>query len=323
MKKDVALLQGMQIVVRKNGLWERGGKNIRFKENSEFLQYTEGKKGFCLSFKYEFTDKSQHCFAYSYPYTYKDLTIFVNSIKVKFSNICTVTELCKSLSGLSCPLITITNDVLSYSNDNATHLAKKAIIFMGRVHPCEVPSSYITKGLINYLLSNNEEADTLRKHFIFKIIPMLNPDGVKYGNTRCSLLGVDLNRRWIDPHQILHPEIFYSKEMIKSLKESHEIAMLCDIHSHAKKKNVFMYGCSANKSERINKKTNSMAKLIPCLLAKNNIHFSFKDTHFKMDKAKESTARIVMFKEFGIINSYTVETSFFGSEIQKIFEIKD
>ncbi len=40
---------------------------------------------------------------------------------------------------------------------------------------------------------------------------MLNPDGVIYGNYRCSLLGVDLNRRWINPSKILHPTIYYTK----------------------------------------------------------------------------------------------------------------
>jgi len=36
----------------------------------------------------------------------------------------------------------------------------------------------------------------LRHHFVFKIIPMVNVDGVIHGNNRCSLAGVDLNRHW-------------------------------------------------------------------------------------------------------------------------------
>lgn len=35
---------------------------------------------------------------------------------------------------------------------------------------------------------------SLREHFVFHIIPMLNPDGVLIGNFRTSLYGKDLNR---------------------------------------------------------------------------------------------------------------------------------
>jgi murein tripeptide amidase MpaA len=55
------------------------------------------------------------------------------------------------------------------------------------------------KGAIDFLVSNAPEAVALREKFVFKIIPMLNPDGVINGNYRCSLAGVDLNRRWKNP----------------------------------------------------------------------------------------------------------------------------
>lgn len=45
----------------------------------------------------------------------------------------------------------------------------------------------------------------LRDQFVFKIIPMLNPDGVINGNYRCSLIGKDLNRVWQAPDKTLHP----------------------------------------------------------------------------------------------------------------------
>jgi murein tripeptide amidase MpaA len=51
------------------------------------------------------------------------------------------------------------------------------------------------KGAIDFLLSNTREARFLRRKFVFRIVPMLNPDGVRYGNYRTSLLGADLNRR--------------------------------------------------------------------------------------------------------------------------------
>ena len=56
------------------------------------------------------------------------------------------------------------------------------------------------KGVIDFLTDvDNQEAKLLREKFIFKIIPMLNPDGVINGNYRCSLAGCDLNRRWKNP----------------------------------------------------------------------------------------------------------------------------
>jgi cytosolic carboxypeptidase protein 2/3 len=41
------------------------------------------------------------------------------------------------------------------------------------------------KGVIDYLVSDSKEASVLRDHFVFKIIPMINPDGVINGNYRC------------------------------------------------------------------------------------------------------------------------------------------
>jgi murein tripeptide amidase MpaA len=78
--------------------------------------------------------------------------------------------------------------------------AKKAIVISARVHPGEVVGSWMMKGAINFLTDTESmEAKLLRNKFIFKIIPMLNPDGVINGNYRCSLAGCDLNRRWKNP----------------------------------------------------------------------------------------------------------------------------
>lgn len=50
------------------------------------------------------------------------------------------------------------------------------------------------EGFVEFIVSNDKEAKILREKFVFKIVPMLNPDGVIVGNYRCSLTGVDLNR---------------------------------------------------------------------------------------------------------------------------------
>lgn len=48
------------------------------------------------------------------------------------------------------------------------------------------------QGLVTFLCS--PEAKYLRDRIIFKIIPMVNVDGVVGGNFRTGLLGFDLNR---------------------------------------------------------------------------------------------------------------------------------
>lgn len=40
---------------------------------------------------------------------------------------------------------------------------------------------------------------------------MINVDGVVLGNARSSLAGCDLNRRWGEPDEFIHPELFNLK----------------------------------------------------------------------------------------------------------------
>ena len=99
--------------------------------------------------------------------------------------------------------------IITNFNDSFESLAyKKAVIFAGRVHPGESNSSYIIEGLIEFLLSNESQAENLRKLYIFKIIPMLNPDGVIRGNFQMNLEGKDLNRMWTEENIENSPSIF-------------------------------------------------------------------------------------------------------------------
>jgi murein tripeptide amidase MpaA len=65
-----------------------------------------------------------------------------------------------------------------------------------RVHPGESNASWMMQGLLDFLVSAHPKAVQLRQRIVFKIVPMLNPDGVVAGNNRCSLSGQDLNRHW-------------------------------------------------------------------------------------------------------------------------------
>lgn len=144
---------------------------------------------------------------------------------------------------------------------------------------------------------------------------MLNPDGVIYGNYRCSLLGVDLNRRWVNPSPILHPTIYYTKQIIKMLDIERSVEMFTDIHGHSRKFNAFVYANCISDVQN-DPKINASIKVFPLMLNSRIPHFEYKDCRFAIDKEKEATARVVLFKELSIIHSYTLELSFFGSEKQ-------
>ena len=73
-----------------------------------------------------------------------------------------------------------------------------------------------------------------------------------------------------------------------------------------------MYGCVSLQSELNQHKNNNLIRIVPYLLDQKNKCFSFADCKFANEREKDSTGRLVMFKEFGILNSYTIESTFYS-----------
>lgn len=62
---------------------------------------------------------------------------------------------------------------------------KRCVVISARVHPGETPASWMMRGMLDFITGDSAEARLLRSLFVFKIVPMLNPDGVAFGNNRC------------------------------------------------------------------------------------------------------------------------------------------
>ena len=177
------------------------------------------------------------------------------------------TTLCRSLAGNKCEYLVITSKDKDPNSQKAK--AKRGILISARVHPGESNSSWMMKGVIDFLTGHSAEAKALRDHFVFKIIPILNPDGVINGNYRCSLSGQDLNRRWKAPNKQLHPINFMVKRMVRSFMKEREIVMYCDLHGHSRRKNIFMYGNSIKDAPH-------STRVFPYILSKLCDYFNFE-----------------------------------------------
>lgn len=142
-----------------------------------------------MDFEYE---NDQVWFAHCYPYTYSDLCAFLKRtcLPSYSKDRLRRTVLCKTIAGNNCEMLIVTNFMAT--QDQIAD--RKSVILSARVHPGESNSSFIMEGIVDFILSNDTEAKRLRDIYVFKIVPMLNPDGVIVGNYRCSLSGLDLNR---------------------------------------------------------------------------------------------------------------------------------
>lgn len=109
-----------------------------------------------------------------------------------------------------------------------------------RMHPGETHASWLLQGIIRFLISPHSKARELRNRAIFKIIPILNVDGVISGNYRASFAGADINRMFGEnASQKLNPEAYMLKQIAR---ESERLSFYFDLHGHSSKKSIFTYG---------------------------------------------------------------------------------
>lgn len=180
--------------------------------------------------------------AHCYPYTYSDLRHELHALDKRVGpNVLRRRRLCTTLAGNECDVLTVTN----FATRDPEVLRKRAgVVLTARVHPGESNSSFMMRGCVEFLTSDDDSARKLRDHFVFRIVPMLNPDGVINGNYRTSLAGEDLNRRYATPTASLQPTVHAIKQLLRTTHESRGVLLYVDMHGHSRKKNIFFYGCS-------------------------------------------------------------------------------
>lgn len=301
--------------------WQRvPGEAFYEPGNNGFYRYT-------WNFDIYYAD-CDYFFAYATPYSYSDI---MKSIK-NFEKTCSpdvyffreiiilsidsrpvelVTISCK------CNFVDVEEERISglFPERNSRCLVgKKPVVFItARVHPGETPASFLLDGVLKLILGNDPRGQALRSAFVFKIIPVLNPDGVYNGSFRVDQNGVNLNRCYSDPNESLHPTIFAAKAYFQY--HSQNIKYYFDFHAHASKRSCFLFGNALELEKQIDNQL--LAKLIEI----NTSYFEYSECDFseksmsskdpKDHNTKEGSGRVALYKLSNIVHCYTIECAYF------------
>jgi hypothetical protein len=192
------------------------------------------KCGYHFNDELNFYETSTNNWGYSYDSLLADLEIWKMSAYVKVDSI--------GLSVQGRPLWRLT---ISEDPNNVT--GKRTVHVHARTHPQETEGHWVTKEMINILLSEIDYAQTIREACVYYIIPMFNPDGVELNLPRRNANNVDLESNWNTfPHQ---PEVSALKAHFISLMSSpNPIEVMLNMHSASLCKRYFVYHDSVGTS---------------------------------------------------------------------------
>ncbi|XP_051164200.1 cytosolic carboxypeptidase 6 isoform X1 [Leptopilina boulardi] len=257
-----------------------------------------------LSFAFAFDREDEaYQFCLTYPYSYTRYLGHLDNLALKYSWVRRENLSC-SVQKRKIELITIG------SNEKCDEHPRKVVAVLSRVHPGESPSSFVCQGLMDFLVSSHPIAKVLREYVIFKIIPMLNPDGVFLGNYRSTLMGMDLNRSWNRISGWIHPTLEATRSLLESLDKDHKTPLDCvlDLHAHTNATGVFVYGNTYDDVYRYERHI-----VLPKLLAQHAEDYEAGNTMYNQDLHKSGTARRYLCSILSEhVNCYTILVSMYG-----------
>lgn len=330
-KKKSLYQMGMQpqvYSVRRNRGWESSVcENVSYCSNATVAgrwKSADAKSDMhTLAFSYRVAFKNDEVYFASYPpYTFSMLQNFIARLESDSSaqENFMISEISRSIGQLPLLCLVISQG-MGLGREGVAASAgppgppagpKPAIAVIARQHPGEVVGSWAVQGLVKFLLGPTPAAVRLREAYCFHIVPMVNVDGVVYGNARCSLAGVDPNRIWHDPNPVIHPEVFALKSHLRKLAQGEAVPggicqgmeLFIDFHGHSARSGCFFYGCSPTAPV-----SNA---LFPKLCALGTRDITFEKCNWRCPRTHKRTARYVVYKTFNVRHCFTMECSFFG-----------
>lgn len=186
--------------------------------------------------------------------------------------------------------------------------SKPAFWITSRVHPAETGSSWQLEGFLEWVLSDDPEAERLLAGSTIGIVGMLNPDGVVRGHYRMDSNGENLNRHWDKDDPELFPTIVATRAAMRALQDAGgRILAFHDLHSHSSVRANFAYfsGTEAGLTQEQAEDVRAFLRLLESI----NPDFDAERTTGGA-ATRLGVAVAAGWRQFGIPHSYTFETSY-------------
>jgi Predicted carboxypeptidase len=159
--------------------------------------------------------------AWGPPFTPQDSARLVQSLAKKCRG-SQAFELCQSNGGRPCPALRLVAA-------DAAQARKPAIWIQARQHAWESGSSWVCRGLAEWLTGDDPRAADLREKAEITIVPIMDIDSTATGNGGKECLPQDHNRDWTDrPH---HAEVAAAQKRLRQLGDEKRLALFVDLHN--------------------------------------------------------------------------------------------
>ena len=294
-----------------------------------------------IKFNFDLPKNRYVLFSFCFPWSYDKNEAFLKYIKEKVENkniyyhdeILTLSKEKRNIH-----LLTITskkNIIMNKKEENLNGLFPNKnrcnliqhdthIIFItARVHPGETPGTLTFNGILKLLIDNNNPmSKILLDNFIFKLIPIINVDGVSNGYFRLNTEGYNLNRCYLGPSPRITPENYAITKLFYFYSSYYKVRYYFDLHADMNTRGVYTFGNALKKFEDhvenvlfsfIFKINSSHVDFSHCIFTQRSM-----GTKAKNDIAgKEATSRVQFYQKTGLIHTYTIESTYFKGDFNK------
>jgi hypothetical protein len=133
-------------------------------------------------------------------------------------------ELCRTRAGRIVPALRISEAV-------ASDIKPYGIWIDARQHAWETGSSWVARGLVEWLVSDDEAAVWLRQHSETIVVPILDVDNVETGNGGKEADPRDHNRDWSDTP--FYPEVAAAQARLRQFAAEERLDLFVNLHNPA------------------------------------------------------------------------------------------